>query len=563
MKMLCLLLTSAAVVTGQFLPTELASTCASTSCFVGTPCREVLNPTSGIVSGRCLSNAPQSGNNVCSIGTGPLLVSSSSGDYTQAFCGRGPSRITCPSGWKCNIAPNDAYAVCCQNNDVNPAPPTLPPPAPIITCAMMLCDVGFTCRDVAQSDGTVSSQCLANVPASSNERNCASGKPLLTQNAAGSGVTEAFCGRGPSRITCPSRYRCNVEPADAYAICCEIVEKSGQCPVPAAGEIGICANTCASDQDCGGEQKCCRNGCGATVCQSPVTPNPSGTCDTMNCEPNQTCEMLYPPCAPGSTRCDPIPTCVDKKEKTGECPAVVNDGNSFGVCAFMCDSDADCRGDEKCCKNECGGMACKDPVTNNPVRTCATMRCGANQRCEMQQVQCSSTSCDPQPMCVDIERAGVCPTPQYTWDLFWRARCQRDCESDAQCKGYQKCCNDYYKCGTKCENPEPTNTCKNAKCSSGSYCVMQQVQCFTTPCFPVPNCVDIANACDPGCNRGYKCQLEWNRNTRTQQPTCVMDPENPPCSPACGIGSVCRLQQPWWCFWNRCSPRPTCTNTRG
>lgn len=31
------------------------------------------------------------------------------------FCGRGPSRQDCPSGTYCDIAPNDAYAICCNN----------------------------------------------------------------------------------------------------------------------------------------------------------------------------------------------------------------------------------------------------------------------------------------------------------------------------------------------------------------------------------------------------------------------------------------------------------------
>lgn len=55
------------------------------------------------------------------------------------FCGRGPNRQDCPSAYKCVIAPNDAYAVCCPRckQSVTKATPTTgkpgscPPPSPL------------------------------------------------------------------------------------------------------------------------------------------------------------------------------------------------------------------------------------------------------------------------------------------------------------------------------------------------------------------------------------------------------------------------------------------------
>lgn len=47
-------------------------------------------------------------------------------------------------------------------------------------------------------------------------------------------------------------------------------QKPGRCPPVRPGEVGICADTCQSDKECGGNQKCCRNGCGARVCRSPT-----------------------------------------------------------------------------------------------------------------------------------------------------------------------------------------------------------------------------------------------------------------------------------------------------
>uniref|UniRef100_A0A8W8NQL2 Uncharacterized protein n=1 Tax=Magallana gigas TaxID=29159 RepID=A0A8W8NQL2_MAGGI len=37
----------------------------------------------------------------------------------NVFCGRGPSRQDCPSGYFCNIDPTDRFAVCCPER----APP--------------------------------------------------------------------------------------------------------------------------------------------------------------------------------------------------------------------------------------------------------------------------------------------------------------------------------------------------------------------------------------------------------------------------------------------------------
>ena len=44
--------------------------------------------------------------------------------------------------------------------------------------------------------------------------------------------------------------------------------KPGSCP-SSQGGFGICVESCSSDSDCDGDNKCCSNGCGHT-CQAPV-----------------------------------------------------------------------------------------------------------------------------------------------------------------------------------------------------------------------------------------------------------------------------------------------------
>ena len=137
------------------------------------------------------------------------------------FCGRGPTRVDCPSTHECIIAPNDAYAVCCPRKS-EPSP-------------------------------------------------CANGeKPLAGY----------FCGRGPTRVDCPSTHECIIAPNDAYAVCCprdgtpvteptKNKEKPGYCPPP-SGMIGICIARCSTDDECKGNQKCC--GSCPRECVDPILP---------------------------------------------------------------------------------------------------------------------------------------------------------------------------------------------------------------------------------------------------------------------------------------------------
>ncbi|KAK2582092.1 hypothetical protein KPH14_002794 [Odynerus spinipes] len=51
------------------------------------------------------------------------------------------------------------------------------------------------------------------------------------------------------------------------------VVKQGSCPARPTGRW-TCSSTCRSDGDCRGNKKCCKNRCGAMVCQNPVIEDP-------------------------------------------------------------------------------------------------------------------------------------------------------------------------------------------------------------------------------------------------------------------------------------------------
>ncbi|PVD28969.1 hypothetical protein C0Q70_11566 [Pomacea canaliculata] len=63
---------------------------------------------------------------VCTDGQ-PLWVVSPTGGYSQAACGRVVDRTTCPNGYRCVIAPNDAYSLCCPAPVKSGQCPVLPP----------------------------------------------------------------------------------------------------------------------------------------------------------------------------------------------------------------------------------------------------------------------------------------------------------------------------------------------------------------------------------------------------------------------------------------------------
>ncbi|OWA52776.1 hypothetical protein BV898_17219 [Hypsibius exemplaris] len=86
-------------------------------------------------------------------------------------------------------------------------------------------------------------------------------------------------------------------------------QKAGQCP-SVDGGVGVCYSTCNGDYSCGGNHKCCSNGCGRT-CRSPVS---------------------------------------------GVCPVPDYSGTSCGIVpVHQCNTDSDCYGaSRKCCQMACG-----------------------------------------------------------------------------------------------------------------------------------------------------------------------------------------------------------------
>ncbi|XP_061170961.1 spore coat protein SP96-like [Saccostrea echinata] len=120
----------------------------------------------------------------------------------SVFCGRGPNRQDCPSGYYCEIDPADRFAICC------PQCPRGGQPLPGVFCGdgpnYQPCPYGYECSVHEVDLFAVCCPRSKNVP----DKRCRSGFSLR----------DFYCGRGGRR--CPRGYSCNIHPSDRYAICC-------------------------------------------------------------------------------------------------------------------------------------------------------------------------------------------------------------------------------------------------------------------------------------------------------------------------------------------------------
>ena len=105
--------------------------------------------------------------------------------------------------------------------------------------------------------------------------------------------------------------------------------------------------------------------------------------------------------------------------------------------------------------------------------TCANVRCAAGTHCEMNTIMCIKAPCPSSgPRCVNDT---VTEQPVLTCATV-------NCISGTHCE-----MEDVPRCVA-----DPT--CETVDCATGKRCVLVQVQCFTTPCYPLPMCVDIPSS---------------------------------------------------------------------
>eukprot|EP00117_Sycon_ciliatum_P031397 scpid3721/ scgid0121/ Sushi, von Willebrand factor type A, EGF and pentraxin domain-containing protein 1; CCP module-containing protein 22; Polydom; Selectin-like osteoblast-derived protein; Serologically defined breast cancer antigen NY-BR-38 len=304
----------------------------------------------------------------------------------------------------------------------------------------------------------------------------------------------------------------------------------GECPQPVG--FGVCAELCSvnSSLGCPLSQRCCSNGCGHS-CQTPCPDNncrticPSGfELDARGCK-MCICKLPVPcpdpgvvsfgsrqtngfqisstvvyecyagyelqgsdtlTCQPDSTWDNPKPTC-----EPVQCPALslpngllnpASPSNSFGTSIrFSCtdgyrltdgDTVRTCRGNgqwsgrlPRCVLEECQAP----PVLDNGSRLYQTTTVGSRV----------TWQCNPgyvlagQPVSVcSIDRTWTPATP--------RCQVSNPCNS-VQCQRFQECVE--FEGRGVCRD-----TCSSGRCLMNETCSLLEVQCVTTPCFPVAQC---------------------------------------------------------------------------
>ncbi|XP_076444542.1 papilin-like isoform X1 [Babylonia areolata] len=390
----------------------------------------------------------------------------------------------------------------------------------------------------------------------------------------GSPLPSVFCGRGPNHQPCPEGYFCNISPVDRFAVCCpngepqcfpacrvgetcvnnsRIVCKKEPCP---SGPL--CVDSCVLPKDPGQclaviqryyynqtEERClpftyggcggnannfqfrheCQRTCFRHVCHLPVDPGPCkgafvhyyydpkvGKCRRFiygGCEGNANSFLLPSDCASA---------CAE--DKPGRCPT--RDGP--GVCDAVirwCADDRDCPGREKCCGTPCQGSVCLKPVRPE---------------------SCSDVTCRPATSCIETEtglacvpiRPGECPKFKCPVPDPDNRQCEDVCEQDSDCGGDLKCCLSCSGC-KECFRPFIPDFCADVSCSKWEKCVLQDVVCMSTPCFPVPVCV-------PEDEKGGQCPTPGPDSERLCSKYCTSDQsckgEDKCCSTSCG-GDIC------------------------
>ncbi|ETK90782.1 hypothetical protein F442_05672 [Phytophthora nicotianae P10297] len=102
----------------------------------------------------------------------------------------------------------------------------------------------------------------------------------------------------------------------------------------------------------------------------------------------------------------------------------------------------------------------------------------------------------------------------------------------------------------------PETTACDLACGEGETCTLQEVQCITAPCDPVPTCVPVETlslppepVCTMKCPEGETCQI----NSADSSQYCL----SPCASVRCSSGYTCQVEQVQ-CIRAPCPPLAVC-----
>ncbi|POM78337.1 Cysteine-rich protein [Phytophthora palmivora] len=94
---------------------------------------------------------------------------------------------------------------------------------------------------------------------------------------------------------------------------------------------------------------------------------------------------------------------------------------------------------------------------------------------------------------------------------------------------------------------QETSAC-DPPCEQDEVCQLQQVQCITQPCDPVPTCVPIEASCTKKCSKYETCQIDADGSQYCYNPCAAV---------LCLEGTTCHVEQVQ-CIQAPCPPIVTC-----
>jgi len=262
--------------------------------------------------------------------------------------------------------------------------------------------------------------------------------------------------------------------------------------------VGICVSQCTYDSDCAADSLCCSNGCG-TICvpkdkdytdvlpteyddnypkkekkpkRPKYQPEPSYPVEEYPAPEQPTPEYPYQP-EEGTTE-EPYPAPVPEeypeptqptypREPEGHKPGCpLMNPETVGICISQCSYDTDCPEDSLCCSNGCGTTCVPKVYPDKPPeyeespkpypepkkKKKKKPKVVKKTKCSVKYSKSPSVLCDEGTVC-------VAALPRYS-----------------ECNGMSI---DECPLVARCASEQDAPLCSTTKCSSGSFCILQEV----------------------------------------------------------------------------------------
>uniref|UniRef100_A0A1I8AEE0 Thyroglobulin type-1 domain-containing protein n=1 Tax=Steinernema glaseri TaxID=37863 RepID=A0A1I8AEE0_9BILA len=262
----------------------------------------------------------------------------------------------------------------------------------------------------------------------------------------------------------------------------------GECPTLVGGP---CVEQCRVDSDCGGQMRCCKNGCGRE-CIIPITSHAIRS-------------QLPIKSVPITKLSTPFAISMGKEDKLGHCPDLSTMRERR--CVVECNKDSDCPSVAKCCNNGCGQL-CTAPekatacihllsaierlpdqkLANDYVPTCTNDG-------RFDRIQCNSVYC----WCVEQDSG----REAHGTKVFREERHRMNCDDPRSCVEVdcptQQCPYGFktQQNGCPTSSCECRNICDDVRCENVlDACQLVEPDCANPPCLPVPRC--LLNPCSNG-----------------------------------------------------------------